>query len=169
MAYSTPKRAKITTREQGIQAMISTKPTGMHQEHRYWENEIGLWRDDLRAWQKELAKAESEIKLLEKALADHAQVLRLHGSSLRLDEQEFENHEHEIVEFEKGGEGDELFEMARRHSAQAMRHDEHRAAHEQLKRRHHNILAHWNVLLKALRETAETPAPPAKKFVTPSS
>jgi len=40
--------------------------------------------------------------------------LRLHGSSLRLGEQEFEIHEHEIVEYEKGGEGQELFEMARR-------------------------------------------------------
>jgi hypothetical protein len=138
----------------------------MHQEHRHWGSEISLWRDDLCAWQKELTKAESEIKLLEKALADHAQVLRLHGSSLRLDEQEFENHEHEIVEYKKGGEGEELLEMARRHSAQAVHHDRHRAAHEQLKRRHHNIIAHWNVLLKALQETAAPPAPPAKKLVT---
>jgi hypothetical protein len=132
--------------------MISTKPTSMHGEHRYWESEISLWRDDLRAWQKELAKAECEIKLLEKALADHAQLLRLHGSSLRLDEQEFDGHEHEIVEYEKGGEGEELLEMARRHSAQAVHHVQHRAAHEQIKRRHHNIIAHWNVLLKALQE-----------------
>ena len=148
--------------------MFSTKPISMHQEHRYWESEIGLWRDDLRAWQSELSKAESEFKLLEKALADHAQLLRLHGSSFRLDEQEFENHEHEIVEYEKGGEGEELLEMSRRHSVQAVRHGEHRAAHEQLKRRHHNIIAHWNVLLKALQESAKTP-PSAKQFVTPAS
>lgn len=139
--------------------MISTKPTSMHDEHRYWESEISLWRDDLRAWQQELAKAESEIKLLEKALADHAHMLRLHGSSLRLGEQEFEGHEHEIVEFEKGGEGEELFEMARHHSAEAVQHNRHRAVHEQLKRRHHNITVHWNVLLKALRKTKENLAP----------
>ena len=94
--------------------MISTKPTSMHEEHRYWESEITMWRADLRAWQQELAKAQSEIKLLESALSDHAQVLRLHGSSLRLNEQEFDTHEHAIAEFEKGGEGDELFEMASR-------------------------------------------------------
>jgi hypothetical protein len=141
----------------------------MHGEHRHWESEINLWRDDLRAWQQELAKAEGEIKQLEKALADHGQALRLHGSALRLDEQEFEDHEHAIVEYEKGGEGEELLEMARRHSAQAVHHDRHRAAHEQLKRRHHNVITHWNVLLKALQESAESPAPPVKKLVAPSS
>ena len=139
--------------------MFCTKPTSMHGEHRYWESEVSLWRDDLCAWQKELAKVQSEIKLLEEALADHGRTLRLHGSSLRLDEQEFENHEHEIVEYEKGGEGEELLEMARRHTAQAEQHDHHRTAHEQLKRRHHTIIAHWNLLLKALREAAETPVP----------
>jgi len=139
--------------------MIATKPTSMHEEHRYWESEISLWRDDLDAWQNELSKAESEIQLLENSLADHAQVLRLHGSSLRLDEQEFEGHEHEIVEFEKGGEGDELFELARRHTAQAVHHDKHRAAHEQLKRRHHNIIAHWSVLLKAIQEISDSISP----------
>lgn len=137
--------------------MISTKPKTMHDEHRYWESEISLWRDDLRAWQNELATAERELKLLEKALADHAQALRLHGSSLRLDEQEFESHEHEIAEFEKGAEGEELFEMACRHCAQGEQHTEHRVAHEQLKRRHHNIIAHWNVLLKTLQEAANSP------------
>lgn len=137
--------------------MIAAKPASMHEEHRYWESEISLWRDDLRAWQNELGKAENEIKLLEKSLADHAQTLRLHGSSLRLDEQEFEAHEHEIVEYEKGGEGDGLFEMARRHTAQAVHHGQHRAAHEQLKRRHHNIIAHWNLLLKVLSAPTEQP------------
>lgn len=138
--------------------MTNTKPTSMHSEHRYWENETSLWREDLHAWQQELAKAVGEVKHLEKALADHGHVLRLHGSALRLDEQEFENHEHAMVEFEKGGEGDELLEMARRHGGQATQHGKHRAKHEQLKRRHHNIIAHWNLLLKALREAGEEPS-----------
>ena len=60
-------------------------------------------------------------------------------------------------------------EVARRHSAQAVHHDQHRTAHEQLKRRHHNIIAHWNVLLKALRETAESSVPASNKLVVPSS
>jgi hypothetical protein len=164
-----PSGCHQATHELGDIAMTRTKPASMHEEHRFWESEISLWRDDLRVWQQELMKAESEIKRLEKALADHGQVLRLHGSSLRLDEQEFENHEHEIVEFEKGGEGEVLLEMARRHSAQAVHHDKHREAHERLKRRHHQILTHLYALLKAVQESAEVPAPPAKKLITPSS
>jgi hypothetical protein len=36
-------------------------------------------------------------------------------------------------------------------------------------RGHHNIVAHWNALFKALQESAKTPAPPPKKLVTTSS
>lgn len=145
--------------------MTASTHMNMHNEHRFWESEIGLWRDDLRAWQHELAKAQNEIKLLEKAMEDHAHALRTHGSSLRLEEQSFEGHEHAIADYEKGGEGDQLFEMAREHNKEAAHHVEHRAAHERLKRRHHNAIAHWNLLLKALREPAESPPPPAKAIV----
>jgi len=132
--------------------MISTKSTSIHSEHRYWESEISLWRDDLSAWQHELAKAHAEIKTLEEGLADHAHVLRIHASSLRLEEQTIDGHEHAIADFEKGDEGEELLEMARDHGKESVRHQEHRTAHEQLKRRHHNIVAHWQALLKALSE-----------------
>lgn len=135
--------------------MFSTEPTSMHSEHRYWENEISLWRDDLRAWQHELAKAESEITQLEKALIDHGHVLRTHASALRLEEQASQQHEHAIAEFEKGSEGEELFELARQHGREAELHQVHRAAHEELKRRHHSIIAHWNTLLKALHRVDE--------------
>jgi hypothetical protein len=145
--------------------MISTKPASMHDEHRYWESEISLWRDDLRSWQHELAKAEGEFKQLEKALTDHEHVLRTHASALRLEEQVSAQHEHSIAEFEKGGEGQELLEMARKHSGEADLHQTHRTAHERLKRRHHNIIAHWNALLKALHEDfSDQPAFHAKSM-----
>ena len=135
--------------------MTTTAHEMMHAEHRYWENEIGLWRDDLRAWQHELAKAQCETKQLEEAFVRHARTLQQHGAALRLEEQKTDTHEHEIVNYEQGGEGDELFEMARDHSHEALRHAEHRAAHEQLKRLHHTVIAHWNVLLTALNPPAE--------------
>ena len=140
--------------------MNATTHEMMHAEHRYWESEILLWREDLRVWQQELAKAQGEIKSLEEALAKHGRTLQQHGAALRLEEQKSDCHEHEIVKYEQGDEGDELFEMARSHSQEALRHAEHRAAHEQLKRLHHTVIAHWNVLLKALREPAAA-APPA--------
>jgi len=136
--------------------MTTTAHEMMHAEHRYWENEFNLWRDDLRAWQHELTKTQGELKQLEDALARHARTLQQHGAALRLEEQKADTHEHEIVKYEQGGEGEELFEMARDHSHEALRHAEHRAAHEQLKRLHHTVIAHWNVLLKALSPPAET-------------
>jgi septal ring factor EnvC (AmiA/AmiB activator) len=144
-------------------------PMTMHAEHRLWESEISLWRDDLRAWQQELSKAQGEIKQLEKALEDHAHALRIHASTLRLQEQTIDGHEHELAQYEKGGEGEELFQMARQHSAEAGRHNEHRNAHEQLKRRHHNVIAHWSLLLRALREPAEGAPPAARKAIVGAS
>jgi chromosome segregation ATPase len=142
--------------------MTTTTHERMHGEHRFWESEINLWREDLRAWQHELAHAQGEITQLETALEQHARTLKQHASALRLEEQKEDSHEHAIVKYEQGGEGDELFEMAREHSEEALRHAGHRTAHEQLKRRHHTVIAHWNVLLKALREPAEA-APVAEK------
>ena len=143
--------------------MTKTAHEMMHSEHRHWEGEINLWREDLRAWQHELAKAQGEIKQLEESLARHARTLQQHGAALRLEEQTTDTHEHEIVKYEQGGEGDELFEMAREHSHEALRHAEHRAAHEQLKRLHHTVITHWNIVLRALREPAEAAHPMAKE------
>jgi hypothetical protein len=145
--------------------MTGTTHLRMHGEHRLWESDIGLWRDELCAWQHELAKAQGEIKQLEKALADHAHVLRTHASALRLQEQKVDEHEHAIVEYEKGGEGDELFQMARDHSHEAVHHAKQCDDHQQLKRRHHEVIAHWNLLLKALRELAEAASAPSQKVV----
>jgi uncharacterized protein YukE len=141
----------------------------MHREHRLWESDINFWRDDLRAWQQELAKAQSQVKQLEKALEDHAHALRQHGAAIRLQEQTFGEHEHALAEYEKGTEGDELFELARQHHIETSQHAQHRTDHESLKRRHHGVITHWNALLKALCETAEYPAPAANKLVVPPS
>lgn len=133
--------------------MICTTP-GIHGQHTTWESDISLWRDDIRVWQQELATSEAHIKQLEEALAEHKHAMRIHASALRLEEQTIEEHEHAIAEYEKGGEGEELLEMARRHTGVATSHHKHRTDHEQLKRRHHNIITHWNLLLKALLDPA---------------
>jgi hypothetical protein len=136
-------------------AMTATTHMTMHSEHRFWESEICLWREDLRVWQQEIAKARGEIKQLEQAFEDHAHTLRIHASTLRLEEQTFEGHEHALAEYEKGGEGEDLLHLARDHSEEAVRHSGHRAEHEQLKRRHHTTIAHWNLLLKSIRKPTE--------------
>lgn len=149
--------------------MTSATHIRMHGEHQCWEKDISLWRDDLCVWQQELARAQGEWKQLEKALEVHADLLRKHASSLRLEEESLGPHEHEIAEYEKGGEGDALFEMARKHSEEGVDHARHREVHEQLKRRHHTVIAHLNLLSKALGESPEwTPTPAQETTVCES-
>jgi hypothetical protein len=124
----------------------------MHGDHRFWESEISLWRDDLRIWQHELAKSNDELKQLANALEDHALRLRMHASSLRLDEIAFDGHEHAIAEMEKTGRSGKVARMTLEHQQEANRHIAHREAHESLKRKHHQVMAHWNLLLKALQQ-----------------
>jgi hypothetical protein len=144
---------------------MSTTHEKMHGEHRFWESEVNFWRDDLRAWQQELTNAQSQIKQLEKAFEDHAQALRKHGAAIRLQEQTFGEHEHALAEYEKGSEGDDLFELARQHQGEAKQHLQHRTAHERLKRRHHAAMAHFSVLLKALQEPREVMVPASSPLV----
>jgi hypothetical protein len=149
--------------------MTSKTHMTMHSEHQCWEKDISLWRDDLRAWQQELATAQGQLKQLEKALEEHADVLRKHASSLRLEEEAIGPHEHELAEYEKGGEGEVLFEMARKHCEEAVCHASHRERHEQLKRLHHTVIAHWNLLMKALGEPKPAVPAPAKKALVGGS
>jgi hypothetical protein len=127
----------------------------MHGDHRFWESEISQWRDDLRIWQHELAKAQADHEQLVKSLEDHAVRLRTHASSLRLEEIAFDGHEHAIVECEKGGAGEELATMAQEHQQESARHITHRTAHEMLKRKHHHVMAYWNLLCKSLQESVK--------------
>jgi hypothetical protein len=133
--------------------VTSTIHMNMHNEHRLWGQEISLWRDDLHAWQGELAQAQQEMTELKTAFETHGTVLRKHASSLRLEESTIDAHEHEIAAYERQGEGDELFEMARTHAQEGVDHVRHRQLHEELKRRHHSVIAHWNLLRKALAES----------------
>jgi hypothetical protein len=63
-------------------------------------------------------------------------------------------HEHALAEFERGGPGDELLVMAKSHKENAEQHAQQREGHERLKKRHHTVVAHWSLLLKALTQKA---------------
>ena len=133
--------------------MTSITHETMHHEHRLWDSEIGAWRDDLRAFQHELSAAARELSQLEEAFKKHNMILQRHAASIRLDELEADAHEHALTEFEKGGEGQELIPLARKHLDEAARQDKQREAHEKLKRRHHEVMLRWRALWKALRKS----------------
>jgi hypothetical protein len=130
--------------------MATTSHATMHHDHRLWESEIGLWRDNLRAWQHEAAEAVSGVKKLEESLKKHEEALRTHAAAIRLAEQEFDVHEHALAEYEKGGAGEELIPMAKKHLDEAAHQESQRAAHEMLKQRHYAVMSHWQTLLNTL-------------------
>jgi septal ring factor EnvC (AmiA/AmiB activator) len=133
----------------------------MHSEHRLWAQEISLWRDDLRVWQQELAQAQKELQDIEAALGAHGTELRKHAASLRLEETTIDSHEHEIAAYENQGEGNALVGMARTHTQEGSDHARHRQLHEELKRRHHAVIAHVNLLRKAIAELPPSSPGPA--------
>ena len=133
--------------------MTSTTHAAMHKDHRLWDSEIGAWRDDIRAWQHELSATVKELSQLKEALERHHTILQKHAASIRLDEQEADAHEHALADFEKGGSGQELIPLARKHLDEAARQDKQREAHETLTRRHHEVMSRWKALWKALQKT----------------
>lgn len=126
----------------------------MHQNHLAWNSEKSCWREDLRNWQHELAQAFVNLKELDADLKQHEQTLRQHAAAIRLNEEIVDAHEHSLAEFERGGQGTDLPLLAKQHRKEQEKHDQLRAVHEDLKRRHHFVIAHLNLLLKAFPKTA---------------
>ena len=123
----------------------------MHQDHHLWESEIKFWRADLHAWQLECKKAWDQWKELESALKKHEETLREHGGVDRLRKRTIAAHEDSIAEFEMGGTGTDLPGLVPKHKAEADRQTLQRTLHEELKRHHHEFVAHWGQFLKVVQ------------------
>lgn len=122
----------------------------MHQEHQQWDSEIKCWRADLHAWQLECKTAWEKLRELEAAIKKHEETLREHASSIRLDEDRIDTHEHALAEFESGGSGTDLPGFVPKHKQEADRQVEQSARHEDLKRRHHEFITHFEQIVKSL-------------------
>ena len=133
--------------------MTVSNHVDMHRDHLRWASEASMWRSDVASWQHELADAQADVEQLTKALEAHGERLRKHAATIRIDELGPEGHEHALADYEKGGSGADLPEYAQKHTHETERQAKDRKAHEQLKRLHHTILAHWKLLLKSLTET----------------
>lgn len=127
----------------------------MHREHQQWNSEQVCWRNDLRSWQHELLSAKENLKQIELALKDHETTLQKHGAAIRLSEQEMDAHEHLLADYERGGEGIELPAMVAKHQQQSQIHADQRAAHEALKRQHHDVLTRLRRVLEAFSPGAK--------------
>ena len=124
----------------------------MHGQHLQWFNEDALWREEVAHWQQETKKARADIERLTKALVNHEEILQKHAAAIHLYEQDMAKHEHALADYERGGEGADLFPLAQSHQKEAANHAIQRGHHETIKRDHHTMLAHWNLLMKELVE-----------------
>lgn len=121
--------------------------TEMHRDHREWESEVGLWRDDLSIWQEELTEMQARLR---DALELHSQKLRQHGSGIRLEELQACEHEHVLAVTEKGDAVELPFASVTRHNHEAEQQARNRQSHDELKTRHHVMLAEMKRLLEKL-------------------
>jgi hypothetical protein len=128
--------------------MTTTIHDEMHKEHRTWEAEISLWRDDIAVWEKELAETDGDFVRLKKVFDDRAETLRKHAATIRMLEQDSDTHEHALASFEQGGAGDVLVQFAKKHVNESKAQENHRTAHEELKRHHHALMSQWKVFVR---------------------
>jgi hypothetical protein len=131
---------------------MATAHVEMHGEHQQWLSDNSMWRDDLTLWQKEIDQALDGLSKLEEALREHGKGLQSHLEMIGAEEQELKAHEHALAEFERGGPGDQLLEMVKSHQEHAGKHGQQRQVHEELKKRHHTVMAYWSLLHKALTQ-----------------
>ena len=140
--------------------MKAASPTEMHVDHKAWRSEHATWHDDIRVWEKEAETAIADIEKAKAAITRQIEVLRTHAGAIRLYEQRIAAHERALAEFEGGDPADALrMNLESAHDAEQVKQDELYVSHEQIKKQQHTLMAHCNLLLKALAAAANSAAP----------
>jgi hypothetical protein len=140
--------------------MKAASPAEMHVDHKAWRSEHATWHDDIRAWEIEAETAIADVEKAKAVIVRQTDVLRTHAAALRLYEQRIAAHEHALAEFEGGDPGDALrMNLECSHEAEQVKQDELWVTHERIKKQQHTLMAHCNLLLKALAATADSATP----------
>lgn len=142
------RTSKIVT--EGTPADRALDHREMHAEHRYWRSDTALWNDELQLWQQELQTALADMHKLEDSLKEHQKALAAQAAEVAADSQQITIHEQALADYERGESQEELIALSKVHQKEAEKHRGHWAAQERVKKHHHQLMAHWNVLLKAL-------------------
>jgi hypothetical protein len=137
---------------------MNTTHGEMHGEHRQWSSDNAMWCDDLDCWKWEAERAIVALKDVERFLRDHVAQLDARRSSIGAEGQRLRAHERALAEFEAGGQDAELMRLARPHLERSADHARERIAHEGLKKRHHEAMAYWTLLVKSLARSCQAKA-----------
>ena len=122
----------------------------MHRDHLAWSSEVEMWEADLRAWRLECEAAQTAINGYMMALTEHEERVERHARAIQIDGQQAAAHEHVLKLQEQGCPGRCIVPTSAQHDREAIGHAEMRLAHEQIKRKHHAIMAEYNRLLRRL-------------------
>jgi hypothetical protein len=104
--------------------MADATPMQIHQEHQQLHLEHLPWLADIAAWQEEQQGAIETLNRAKEILRDHGVLIDAHeGETRRIDGLGRSTNGHD-------------------HQSETRHHDRQRHLHEQLKRRHHELMAH---------------------------
>ena len=127
----------------------------MHADHLRWIHDNDSWRGDIAVWQDELEQAIGQVDELARIMENHLESLRQHAAAIRAYDEQLRRHEHAVALSEK-------FEISAihdrdesQHSDEAEHHGQQRDRHEALKRRQHELLAHFSAMLKSMSDCAQ--------------
>lgn len=133
-------------------------PEQLHADHRHWKSELSMWRDDIELWKQEHLGAVKALRYTIDLLGKDKEVLAEHVTAIECIENSLDYHEKMLAEILKGhGDGDVDLDQAlvERHADKEKEFCNQRAAHEQLKKRHHIAVAQVTSMLNALSSTGD--------------
>jgi hypothetical protein len=131
--------------------MNAASQAQMHREHKDWQSENALWRDQLREWEQQTAKATEELEFVRSVLVKHLESLERHAAAVRLYEQKSMEHEHEIATAVAGNSPEIPTRTDGKHFDEAADHHQVRLRHEALKRRHHELISRFSLLVQSMK------------------
>lgn len=131
--------------------------SAMQTDHLHWKSQNSLWRDDVKQWEKEYEIALAELEGLERMIRQHGEVLKAHAGSINAHEAALNLHQRGMADLDLQGKGaDEGQPFVKPHEQQAIKHLNLNGAHEQLKKRHHTLIAQLSLIKSAFGKSTDT-------------
>ncbi|TWU46879.1 hypothetical protein [Rubripirellula reticaptiva] len=135
---------------------MSTKletATQFHADHRHWQSDIACWNDDIESWRSEHSHAIVQLQAALRQINEHGQCVNDHADSIASLESGLEHHEKSLaadLQNESTAGLDKT--QCEHHQREADLHARQRAAHERMKKHHHQAMAKVAMVASALEE-----------------
>ena len=112
----------------------------MHRQHQQWLQDALLWVDEVVLWMNENQNAAAGRSPLARELNRYAETIAVHQAETSAHTRAIQAHEHALAQFEQRGQEDDILAFAKKHRAEAARHEQQRQTHATIKQRHHALM-----------------------------